>query len=247
MKLIKARGLVIKEFDANESDKRLLLLCKELGRVMVFARGAKRTKSPLMPSAQLFCYSDFMLLDGRSFYSVTQADVLRSFYGLRRDYDCLMAAHLLAEVCDKSTLAHQNLDGLMLLALRALSLLEKNACPPRQVEAVFLLLALNFHGLGPLADACADCGMPLAEMRAAGGGLRFSGGGLCCKSCCRQKKTRPVSDACLAAVGHVLSCDMPAAFRFEARADVLENLRDTALFLWKANNDFELVSAGGGR
>ena len=239
MKVIKARGLVIKEFEANESDKRLLLLCKGLGRILVYARGAKKPKSKFLSSAQLFCYSDFVLADGPGFFSVTQTDVLRSFYNLRLCYDSLMAAHLFAEVCDKSTFEVLNLDELLLLALKSLSMLEKKTYPPKQVTAVFMLLALSSHGLMPITDACTVCGIPIESF---GKKLYFAGDGLTCASCSLLKKTVPASYASLAAINYILNSPLSASFHFKATDEVLAGLLEVALFLWRSHFDFELVS-----
>ena len=237
MKIIKARGLVIKEFEANESDKRLLLLCKGLGRIMVYARGARKPKSKFLSAAQLFCYSDFVLADGPGFFSVTQVDVIKSFYNIRLDYDCLMAAHLLAEICDKSTFEKLNLDELLLLTLKSLAMLEKNTYPAKQITVVFMLLALGFHGLRPITDVCTTC-----NKLAAGENTFFASDGLTCASCCLLKKTVPASQASLAAVNHIINRSLSDAFHFKVTDEVLNELFEIAFFLWTSHFDFELVS-----
>ena len=239
MKVIKARGLVIKEYEANESDKRLLLLCKGLGRIMVYARGARKPKSKLLPSAQLFCYSDFVLADGPGFFSVTQADVLKSFYNIRLDYDSLMAAHLFAEICDKSTFEILNLDELLLLTLKSLAMLEKNTYSPKQVAAVFMLLALNSHGLRPITDTCTVCGRPAWSF---GARLYFAGDGATCGSCYLLKKTITASEASLAAINYILSNPLSGSFHFRVSDEVLNELLNITFFLWKSHFDFELMS-----
>ena len=239
MKVIKARGLVIKEFEANESDKRLLLLCKERGRIMVYARGAKKPKSMFLSAAQLFCYSDFVLADGPGFFSVTQVDVIKSFYNIRLDYDCLMAAHLFAEICDKSTFEIANLDELLLLTLKSLAMLEKNTYPPKQVTVVFMLLALSSHGLRPIIDVCTVCGKPVESF---GAKIYFAGDGLTCASCCLLKKTCPVAKASFAAINHILNGSLSGSFHFKVTEEVLMELFEIVFFLWRSHFDFELMS-----
>ena len=239
MKVIKARGLVIKEFEANESDKRLLLLCKGFGRIMVYARGARKPKSKFLSAAQLFCYSDFVLADGPGFFSITQVDVIKSFYNVRLDYDNLMAAHLFAEICDKSTFEKLNLDELLLLTLKSLAMLEKNTYPAKQITVVFMLLALNFHGLRPITDVCTICNKPVESF---GERVYFAGDGLICTSCYMVKKTVPASQASLAAVNYILNRSLSDAFHFKVTDEVLGELFEIAYFLWRSHFDFELVS-----
>ena len=234
MNVIKARGFVIKEFEASESDKRLVVLCKGYGRMTVYARGAKKPNSKFLSAAQLFAYSDYVLAQGRGFYSLTQADVIRSFYEVREDYDSLMAAHLFAEVCNKSTYVEANLDELMFLTLTSLSKLTKKTCPPSQVSTVFLYRALAFHGLKPIIYACASCKKPWGDF---GDSFYVAAEGLVCHGCGMQKRAVPVSKAALYALSHILESQLNDAYRFEAVEGTLDNLMRVALFLWEAHFD----------
>ena len=239
MKTVKARGLVIKEFDTKESDKRLLVLCKGMGRIMVYARGAKKPKSKFMSASQLFAYSDFVLACGQGFYSLAQTEVIRSFYGVRLDYDSLMAAHLFAEVCDKSTFPEHNLDGLLYLTIKSLRVLEKKKFPAEQVRAVFMLLALSFHGLKPITDACTVCSKPLNEIS---GNPYFAADGVTCKNCFMTKKTIVIDFASINAINYVLNSKLADSFHFTVSGKVLEKLTETVCFLWNSHFDVELRS-----
>ena len=239
MKTIKTRGLVIKEFDTKESDKRLLVLCKGLGRILVYARGAKKPKSKFLAASQLFAYSDFVLAQGQGFYSLAQTEVIRSFYDVRLDYDSLMAAHLFAEVCDKSTFAEHNLDGLLFLTLKSLSVLEKKTYPPNQVTAVFMLLALSEHGLKPVTDFCTVCNTPQDETY---GIMHFAADGLTCEGCFMAKKTVAIESACLCAIKHILNRPLVDSFHFAASEKTLAKLKEVAFFLWSSHFDVELRS-----
>ena len=71
-------------------------------RVLLSARGARRVKSKLLAATQLFCYADFVVYEGKGFYSVTQAELQNSFYGLRLDMDKFSEAMYLAELTERS-------------------------------------------------------------------------------------------------------------------------------------------------
>ena len=79
----KLRGIVLREQAKGESNKQIVLLAQGVGRVLLSARGARRAKSKLLAATQLFCYADFVVYEGKGFYSVTQAELKNSFYGLR--------------------------------------------------------------------------------------------------------------------------------------------------------------------
>jgi len=241
MRTIKARGIVIREFEAGESDKRLLLLCKGHGRIMAYARGARKPKSKFMAAAQLFTYADFILAQGQGFYSVTQAEVIESFYNLRTDYDRLCAAHLLAEVCEKTLWDASNCDDLLLLTLKSLSNLAKGELTPAQVTGVFLIRFFAYYGLQPQTGACAICSLPLAEISEMNNeGIFFGPEGLCCAmhsdGCIR------ISRATAAALAYILDSTLPQAFRFNAHPVVLLELQQAAKLLWDCHFERELAT-----
>ena len=96
----KLRGIVLREQARGESNKQIVLLAQGVGRVLLSARGARRAKSKLLAATQLFCYADFVVYEGKGFYSVTQAELKNSFYGLRLDMDKFSEAMYLAELTE---------------------------------------------------------------------------------------------------------------------------------------------------
>ena len=231
MKTVKLRGLVLKEFEAGEADKRLLLLCKGRGRVMVYARGARKPRSKFMAAAQIFTYADFILSQGRGFYSLSQADVIESFYNLRTDYDRLLAAHAIVDVCDKTVLEDSDCDVLLQLTLKSLANLAKGNFPPVQISAVFLLRFFDFYGLRPHSDECAVCDLPAGEM---GGRFFWGHEGLLCL---RHGSGIAISPAAARAISFILTEDLPISFQFDAHDDVIAELEKAAQLLWRFHFD----------
>jgi len=237
VKQIKVRGLVLREYEAGESDKRLIIFCKGQGRLMVYARGARKPTSKFMSAAQLFTYADFVLTKGQGFYSLAQAEIIESFYPLREDYDRLMAAHLMAEVCDKTLWDNIESDDLLRLVLKSLSVLAKGKVPTLQTACVFLLRFLDAHGLRPQTDTCVVCNAPLQEIRSA----VMSAEGLVCVEH-RPITYRLISASTIAAMQYILDNDLTRAFLFTARDDMLMELRKTTDLLWKCHFEWELRS-----
>jgi len=235
MQTIKARGLVLKEYEAGESDKRLLLLCKEHGRMLVYARGARKPKSKFMAAAQLFTYADFILTAGRGFHALTQAEVIESFYGLRTDYDRLTAAHLIAEVCEKTLLEDIACDDLLRLALKSLTHLSKPLLPPMHVIGVFFMRFYAYYGYAPEVDACVTCGHDVEN------GAFFSAEGLVCAAH-RPGYGIRLSMAAVHAIRHILGNDLTTAFRFKVHEDVLQELWQAARMLWRFHFEWKLTS-----
>ena len=231
MKTVIVRGIVINEYEAGESDKRLLILCKTHGRIMAYARGARKPKSKFMAASQIFTYADFVLAEGRGFYSVTQADVIESFYNLRTDYDRLNAAHLAAEICTKSLQDSINCDELLLLLIKTFSHLKKESLPSIQIALVFFMRFFLFYGLAPQTENCTVCETPFEQIEK----LFFCPEGVVCKN--YKNNTIAVSKTAVYAINHILMSDLKEAFLFKISDEVMLELWRVASLMW--NYHFE--------
>ncbi|MCL1882513.1 MAG: DNA repair protein RecO [Defluviitaleaceae bacterium] len=236
MKTTKVRGLVLKEYEAGESDKRLLLLCKGQGRVMAYARGARKPRSKFMAAAQIFTYSDYVLAQGRGFFSVAQVEVIENFYDLRTDYDCLRAAYLITEACEKTLLEKTNCDELLKLVLKSLSHLAKKNFTPLQIICVFLARFFDFHGFRPHSTECAICNLPIGEM---GEEIFWGAEGLLCKR--HMLSGKNLSMSAIQAISHILNSEMAQAFQFTALENVQQEVLSAMKILWQFHFDREIT------
>jgi DNA repair protein RecO (recombination protein O) len=238
MKTIKARGLVLREYEAGECDKRLVLLCKGHGRLTVFAKGARKPKSKFMAAAQLFTYADFVLADGAGFRALAQAEVIENFYNLRGDYERFAYAHLLAEICEKTIMDSLSCDGLLLLLLKALSHLNKESgLPAGQVASVFLFRFYNHYGIAPPLEACCLCGgEPVAN-------AAFCREGVLCAPCAGRVAHRvPLAPGALAALRHIPQSGLKEAFMFKADEAVLGQVFRAGMLYWDSHFEGKLKS-----
>ena len=65
------RGLVLRTVDVGDYDCVLTLLTAQEGKISVFARGAKRPKSPFLAVSQLFCCAGLYLISHKKRLSPT--------------------------------------------------------------------------------------------------------------------------------------------------------------------------------
>ena len=157
MSVRKIRGIVIREQQTGESSKQIVVLAKEMGKVRLSARGAKNTKSRLLAGTQLFCYCDFTVYEGRGFLSVTQADLIESFYALRNDVEVLAQAVYLAELVDSTCPAGMEHDNILKLLLYTMQVMAKGYLPPKLAGRIFEMKYLQYSGFLASAD-CVTCG-----------------------------------------------------------------------------------------
>lgn len=226
----KARAIVIKERDAGESGKQLILLAKGEGKLAVSARGAKNQKSKFLSGAQPFSYCDFVLYDGGGFLSVTQLDLLRSFQNGFNDIYKMMYGSYFLELIDRTVMYSQEADDIMLLLISALHVLGKTDSP-KKVSAVFQIKLLGLLGFLPETGACAVCGGKII------GETVFTPDGFACAGCTAGEA---VPSGILEAFDYISGAkDYKKAFMFTLPKELLERLNDMAETLIKSQLEIE--------
>ena len=213
----KLSGIVIREQVKGESNKQIVVLAKGLGRVILSARGARKANSRLLAATQLFCYADFVVYEGKGFYSINQAELQKSFYDLRTDIDKFSEAMYLTELVYRSCPVGMEQDEVLELLYYAFSVLEKGTLPPKLISRIFELKLLQINGLFA-PEECHVCGE-------SEGDIYFDGrlGAFFCEKH-RTGNSIFVYDAVRKAFHHVLSKDGKAVFGFNLSDEALEQL-----------------------
>ena len=86
-------GMVLTAVPSGEYDRRIVLLTRERGKITAFARGARRTNSPLLAAANPFAFGTFTVYEGRNAYTLVRAEV--SEYYTRENLDGSAVLNLL--------------------------------------------------------------------------------------------------------------------------------------------------------
>ncbi|MDR1531935.1 MAG: DNA repair protein RecO [Clostridiales bacterium] len=240
MSTVKVRGVVLRETPVGESDKLITLMTKERGKISVSARGARKTKSKYLAGTQLFTYSDFVLFDGKHFFSVTQIDIIENFYAVRCEYDKLCCGNLFVEMCDKLILENMPCEDVLFLLLKALQALAQGRMRAQLVSRAFEFKFMQLNGYAPELTRCSQCGGPLPDY-----GPGFGRFGLLCEDCCPEEENPGViriSVETVSVIRYILSTDTSDLFRFNVQGQTARELLAASVIFINAHVEQRIKS-----
>lgn len=227
----KVRGVVIREVPVGESDKIITLLTKEMGKITLSARGARKPGSKYLASCEAFAYSDFVVYTARKNPSVASAVLIDSFYGLRTSLDRFCCAAYLSEVCGRLIFEGADCSDYMLLLLTAFKSMAEGRGEPYVVSLAFELKFLSLGGMLPEFSLCRSCG------RAIDGGAYFTAEGLVCEDCGREGFK--ISSGTIKALRYIKDCDIRKTFSFNISSSVKSELSSLRERLFLEQTEFE--------
>ena len=206
------RGIVLREVDYKEADKILTILTPE-GKLTAKARGVRRKGSALAAGCQLLVYSELVLSEYRDFVTVSQANSLEQFWGVKQDVELVALGSYFAEVCEAVAEEGVPQPELLSLILNSLYALDKLKKPQEQVKAAFELKTACLAGYEPLLEGCAICGVEPEKPA-----FHITEGVLHCAACREEVGegiSMPLTPAAVSAMRYVAYGDPKRLFSFQ--------------------------------
>lgn len=178
--MLRTEGIVLGEIRYKDTSKILNIFTRKFGKISVMAKGAYKAKSQLMGNTQSFSYNSYIFHKGRSFYYISQGDIINSFYNIRDNMDRIILGFYILELIEKSTPEEEANEKLFLLIIRALEVLEELESGFLKFIIAFELKCISFLGYRPYLEACVSCGE--SELP---NNIKFSKiqGGILCRNC----------------------------------------------------------------
>ena len=94
------QGIVLRSYPFGDSQRVVVLLSPNHGKIRTVAKGVRKTKSRFGGRLEPFCHVDMVLYEGRNLDTITQVTIIEAFNHLRADLDRVVAAGTMVEVAD---------------------------------------------------------------------------------------------------------------------------------------------------
>jgi len=220
-KIVKTKGIVLAETNFSEADKMLTVLTPDLGKISCVAKGARRLSNKLMPTSQVFAFSDMILYRGKNdSYYINSAELIEPFYSLRVDYDKLECAMDCIKFIKKNIQENQSSLLILKLLLNTVYLLSVGEKEADFVKTVYELKATCLLGYSPRVHNCVECGDN--DIR----GFSVKKDGLVCRKCgIIDKSIIDLKPGTVAAIRYIVNSDLKKLFSFNITEDIIKELQ----------------------
>lgn len=108
MKSFRVEGIVIKRKNFGEADRILTLFTEKYGKIKILAKGVRRINSRRGPNIELFNQVELSVRQGKTFDTLTEAEVINTFPKLRKNLDLVGLAFHICEIVDGLCPEHQS-------------------------------------------------------------------------------------------------------------------------------------------
>lgn len=156
-KELRVTGIILKDGDLGDFDRRISLLTLERGRISAFLKGAKRSGRSTLSSLTPFCFGDFFLFEGKSSYTVLRTNIKNRFDSLKGDLSGVAYGSYFLEVCEYYSRENGDETERLKLLYQSLRALESDAFENEFVRLIFELKNIAVNGEYPNVFECASC------------------------------------------------------------------------------------------
>ena len=156
MNLLRIKGLVIRTVDVREADRMVTIFSEEMGAVSAMARGARSLKSRQMSATMQYCYGQYVLYKKGDLYWIREAELIESFFDIRKSLGGLALAAYICEVLSYVTTAEED-RTLLRLSLNSLYAIAKGQIEIERIKAAFEVRCAAVLGFMPDVSGCRVC------------------------------------------------------------------------------------------
>lgn len=227
MGLIKTKGIVIGIANSSDNDKVLTVLTPDLGKISVFCKGAKKSKSALLNCAEYLAFSDMIIFQSpnNDTYSLNSGEVIELFYNIRIDIEKLSYASTITRIIYDVAQENQSSEQVLQLLLNTLYTLSETDKNLDLIMLTFELRLLAIIGFMPKISACTSCKEKITtDMKEFYFSIKDNG--IKCSACAKQDTgTIKLDVTSFSTLIYILSCEPKKIFAYDIPQNSIEELR----------------------
>lgn len=179
---VRVDAVVLRHSDQGEADRLITLYTRQLGKMRVIARGARKIASRKAGHIEPFTHVKLQLAKGREMHLVTQADTVDAFLPLRDDLILTGQASYVIELLDRFTYEDETGNAALFRLLTETLARLAAKTDPWLVQRYYEMRLLDQLGFRPQLFECVNCGR---EIKAEDQFFSFQAGGVICPRCGR--------------------------------------------------------------
>lgn len=221
MDQIEVTGMIISATPMGESDRRLLILTRERGKISAFAKGARKPNSMLVGQTSPFVFGVFTLYEGRSSYTVMNIKVDNHFESLREDMEGAYYGLYFLDLINYYTREGNDESETLGLLYQTLKALTNKNLPDVLVRSIFEMKLITIEGEGPEVYWSVLSGEEVSE------NAYFSparGGILNCDERGAAADAFPISKSTLYTLQYIVSSKLGKLYTFVVKEEVQTEL-----------------------
>ncbi len=204
--LYRDRAVVLRTYKLGESDRIIVLMTEQHGKVRAVAKGVRKTKSKFGARLEPMSHVNLLLVQGRELDIISQADIVETIAPLVGDLDHITHGLALLEAVDQMSLEREPNEQLYRMLVGALRTVAERSGP--LVLPSFYWKLLSAEGIRPELDMCVRCNEADNPIVA----FDMDQGGVLCRNC---RTGAPLSSEALAIMRMILGGRMNEALSLE--------------------------------
>lgn len=213
--------MILSAIPVGEYDKRVVILSRERGKISAFAKGARRPNSMLVGTTGPFLFGTFTLYEGRTSYTMQQADISNYFGELRQDIEAVSYGFYFLEFVEYCTRENNDETEILKLLYQTMRIVVKRSISLQLIRSVFELKMICLEGEAPQVFECTKC----AKKE---GLVLFSAarGGILCRECEKDAADAiAIGQSTLYTLQYIVGTPVEKLYTFTVSCQVLEELK----------------------
>lgn len=227
MNQITVTGMVLAVTSIGEYDRRVVILCRERGKIAVFARGARKPNSAFVGVTSPFSFGEFVVYEGRTSYTLVSASISNYFQELRTDVEGAYYGFYFMDLANYYAREANDETQMLKLLYQTLRAVGNPRLPNRLIRYIYELKTLCINGEAPQVFECICCGNRGQDYV-----FSVKKGGVVCPEC-RSSGDRRITDgrailpSTLYTIQYIVSSSIEKLYTFLVKEEVLEELGQT--------------------